>query len=56
MKSKPKSAEYQTFQTALKQVLQVSHTELQERIAEEKKAKASKPRPSSSDRASSGKG
>jgi hypothetical protein len=55
MKSKPKSAEYQTFKMALKQVLQVSHSELQERIAEGKKAKASKPRPSFSVRASSDK-
>jgi len=57
MKSKAKTnAEYDTFQAALKQVLQVSHAELQERIAEDKKARASKPRPNvSSDRASGGK-
>jgi hypothetical protein len=55
MKSKPeRSAEYDSFQNALKQVLQVSHSELQQRIAKEKKAKATKPRPSS-DRASSAK-
>jgi len=54
MKSKTKAtAKYDTFQKALKQVLQVSHSEMQRRIAEEKKAKATKPRPSSSDRASS---
>jgi hypothetical protein len=56
MKSKPNSSsEYQNFAKALGKVLQVSHSELQERITEEKKAKASKPRPSSLDRASSGK-
>ena len=56
MKSKPKSsAEYDTFQAALRQVLRVSHSELQQRLQQEKKVKASKPRPSSG-RASSGKG
>jgi hypothetical protein len=57
MKAKAKmSAEYDTFQTALKKVLQVSHSEMQQRIAETKKARASKPRPHvSSDRASGGK-
>jgi hypothetical protein len=56
MKSKSNSSpEYRNFTKALGKVLQVSHSELQERIAEEKKAKASKPRPSSSDRASSDK-
>jgi hypothetical protein len=54
MKSK-RSPEYDNFAGALKKVLQVSHTEMQRRIAEEKKAKASKPRPSL-DHASSGKG
>lgn len=53
MKSK-RSPEYDNFTGALKKVLQVSHTEMQQRIAEEKKAKATTPRPSS-DRASSGK-
>jgi hypothetical protein len=55
MKSKP-SPEYQNFTKALGKVLQVSHSELQERIAETKKAKAIKPRPSSGGRASSDKG
>jgi hypothetical protein len=53
MKSKP-SPEFENFTGALKKVLQVSHSEMQQRIAEEKKAKASTPRPSL-DRASSGK-
>jgi hypothetical protein len=49
------SPEYQKFTGALKKVLQVSHSEMQQRIEAEKKAKASKPKPSSSDRASHGK-
>jgi hypothetical protein len=39
--------EYATFLDALKKVLTVSHSEMQDRLAIEKKAKASKPRPSS---------
>jgi len=43
---KPKiSAEYQTFSSALRQVLQVSHSELQSRIEADKKrgGKSKKP-------------
>jgi len=39
--------QYTNFTAALRKVLQVSHTEMQERLAAEKKAKASMPRPSS---------
>lgn len=46
-------SEHEVFTAALRKVLQVSHCEMQERLAAEKKAKASKPRPSS--RASRGK-
>jgi hypothetical protein len=57
MKSKPNSSpEYQNFTQALGKVLQVSHAEMQQRIAETKKAKAVKPRPSSGGRVSSDKG
>jgi hypothetical protein len=40
------SQEYTVFSDALRKVLQVSHSELKTRIEAEKKAKASKPRPS----------
>ena len=38
--------EYATFIAALRKILRVSHSEMQERLAAEKKAKASKPEPS----------
>ncbi|HEY1900959.1 MAG TPA: hypothetical protein VGG56_00895 [Terracidiphilus sp.] len=39
MKDKPPSAEYQAFENLLAQVLSVSKTELNRRIAEEKQGK-----------------
>ena len=54
-KGQNKSVEYAAFSTALRKVLQVSHSDMQQMLAQEKKAKASKPRPSVS-RASRAKG
>jgi len=48
----PVENQYTIFTAALRKVLQVSHSEMQDRLAEAKKAKASKPRPSVSSRAS----
>jgi hypothetical protein len=52
------SNEYTTFLSALRRVLQVSHSEMKDRLAAEKKAKVTKPRPrvSSSRRACGDKG
>jgi len=47
--TKTASKEYIDFEEALGKVLQVSHDEMKKKLEEEKKAKASKPRPSSSD-------
>jgi len=60
MKSKPKhSPEYTRFDSAMKQILQVSKTDLNRMLAEEKAANAGKPKrgpkPKASDRAVSGK-
>jgi hypothetical protein len=45
MKSNPKTAdEYTTFQSALRQVLQVSKADLNRMLAEEKIANAGKPK------------
>ena len=41
------SGQWNTFTAALKKVLHVSHTEMQHRQAQDKKARAAKPRPSS---------
>lgn len=46
--------QYDAFTSALRKILQVSHAEMLERLAEEKKARASRPQPSS--RASHDKG
>jgi hypothetical protein len=55
MKMTPKSTEeYTRFEDSLRKVLQVSYSEMQDRLAAEKKAKESKSRPSS--RASRDKG
>jgi hypothetical protein len=48
--------EYMAFDNALRKVLQVSHSEIKARMEAEKKAKASKPRPSSRVRDSRGNG
>jgi len=40
------SGEYAAFTTALRKILHVSHEEMMLRLAAEKQAKASKPRPS----------
>lgn len=40
------TGEYSAFTSALRKILQVSHAEMLERLAQEKKAKASKPQPS----------
>ncbi|MCU1309991.1 MAG: hypothetical protein JWO20_1116 [Candidatus Angelobacter sp.] len=42
MKSKPKPDQYKTFESALKGVLRVSHADMQERIAAEKKKPSKK--------------
>lgn len=50
------SSEYAAFSTALKKILKVSYSEMHDKLQAEKKAKASKPRPSaSSSRVRSGK-
>jgi len=41
------SSEYARFTNALRKVLQVSHSDMKAMLAAEKKAKASRPRPSS---------
>ena len=46
--AKKPSEEYARFTDALKRVLSVSHSEMQSRLEADKKARASKPRPSSS--------
>ena len=56
VKTKPPSNEYDRFTDALRQVVQTPNSVVKERIAQEKKAKASKPQPSSSDHASGDKG
>jgi len=45
---KPISDEYQVFTTALRKVLQVSHSDMRNMLEQDKKARASKPRPSAS--------
>ena len=50
MKSKPKTDEYKNFQTALSQVLRVSHEEMKASLEAEKQAKREqKKRPSDRD-------
>jgi len=39
-------SEYRAFTDALRKILRVSHSEMMDRLAADKKAKASKPRPS----------
>ena len=53
-KDEDKSGEYQRFSTALNKILKVSHSDIQAKLEESKKAKASKLQPSS--RASRAKG
>jgi hypothetical protein len=47
LSKKGDSSQYSRFSNALRKVLQVSHSDMKEMLAAEKKAKASKPRPSS---------
>jgi hypothetical protein len=56
MKPEKKNAEFQNFQNALSRVLRVSHSELQQRIEADKKARATKREASSSDRETKEKG